>query len=84
MHAILAQASHLHVSVKGYVAVGERALLPMALFGQWSALGGFSQLPDLLAQFNVDDAVWLALTTNLGDPGNSIGVFSAICRRAVL
>ena len=56
----------------------------MALFGSWADLSRFSQLPDILGHFNVADEVWNATVLNLGDPGNSIGLFSAIPRGAVV
>lgn len=56
----------------------------MALFGPWSGLGGYSQLPDVLDHFNVSDEVWIAVTAHLGDPGNAIGLFSAIPRGTVV
>ena len=54
------------------------------MFGGWTELSGFGQLPDILAHFGVMDEVWDAAVANLGDLGNSIGLFSAIPRGAIV
>ena len=50
----------------------------MALFGLWADLQYFRTIPDVLTHFNVGDPVWQGLVTQLGDPGNDIGLFSAL------
>ena len=50
----------------------------MALFGLWADLQYFRTIPDVLTHFNVGDPVWQGLVMQLGDPGNDIGLFSAL------
>ncbi len=49
----------------------------MALFGLW-ADQCFRCIPDVLTHFNVGDPVWQGLVAQLGDPGNDVGLFSAL------
>ena len=64
--------------------LGKRAWLIMALFGTWADLQNFRTLPDVLGHFNVPDPVWQSLVTHLGDPGNDIGLFSALPATSVV
>lgn len=56
----------------------------MALFGTWADLQNFHTLPVVLGHFNVPDPVWQSLLTHLGDPGNDIGLFSALPASSVV
>ena len=59
--------------------------MAMALFGLWPGLGGaFRDLPDVLGHFHLAHEIWAAVIYHLGDPGNSIGLFSAIPRGALV
>ena len=57
----------------------------MALFGLWTGLSAFQDLPDILDHFRLaGDEVWAAVIFHVGDPGNNIGLFSAIARGALV
>ena len=56
----------------------------MALFGAWAALGTFGNITDLLNHFNVSDEVWNGVIAQLGDPGNNIGLLSAVPKSALV
>ena len=56
----------------------------MALFGLWGQLGTFGVVSDWLQHFNVDDEVWQGVTAQLGDPGGSIALLSAVPKPALV
>eukprot|EP00435_Cladocopium_sp_Y103_P037004 s2894_g9.t1 len=57
---------------------------PMALFGPWARLDTFGTIPDLLTHFNVSDEVWGGVIAQLGDPGNSLAILSAVPKSALV
>ena len=56
----------------------------MALFCLWAQLGNFGVVGDLLQHFSVTDEVWQGVTAQLGDPGNSIALLSAVPKSALV
>eukprot|EP00435_Cladocopium_sp_Y103_P072900 s399_g41.t1 len=58
--------------------------MPMALFGPWGRLDSFGNIGDLLNHFNVSDDVWNGVIAQLGDPGNSIAILSAVPKSALV
>ncbi len=54
------------------------------LFRAWADLGTYGTLNAILNRLNVTDAVWQAVISQLGDPGNNVALFSALPPTAVL
>ena len=49
-----------------------------ALFGQWSQLGDFRMVEDVLTYYNVEGPVWQEIEAHLGSPGGDIRLLAAL------